>query len=310
MFPAVTPTKTSIPPIEVINHFINLDISSGNPDDTVLTALRNVVIKFDSNDKYWVQETLMSINTHIVTPLDHRLTDNSVNYTIVKNLNDRIRRLKTHSDHFIMKMVNCTPKITNLAVWKAKFSKVGNELLRNPASYLAGLPINSRENEKHPNLKGQSGAGGGGSGRFQSNQRSSKRQDDFDQAEPSKKSETAKCNKCDHNTGPTHTWESCYKKDHAYANSDQPTVPWLQSTRGKAAIAETHTKDGHRPTREGDIDPNYKASDNKSNSGKSGDHYGSGREKDRNQGLCCSYCSNSHFLSALRGHSHDSTHLL
>ena len=108
--------QTSIPHIEVIHHFINLDISSGNPDDAVLIALRNVVTKFDSYDKYCVQETLTSINTHIVTPLDHRLIDNSVNYTIVKNLNDRVRRVKTHSDHFIMKMVNCTPKITNLAV--------------------------------------------------------------------------------------------------------------------------------------------------------------------------------------------------
>ena len=30
--------QTSIPPIEVINHLINIDISSGNPDDAVLTA--------------------------------------------------------------------------------------------------------------------------------------------------------------------------------------------------------------------------------------------------------------------------------
>ena len=43
--------QSSISSIEVINHFINLDISSGNPGDAVLTALRNVVIKFDSYDK-------------------------------------------------------------------------------------------------------------------------------------------------------------------------------------------------------------------------------------------------------------------
>ena len=82
--------QTSIPTIEVINHLINIDISSGNPDDAVLTFLRNVTIKFDSYDKYCVHETLTSINTHIVTPLEHRLSDNSVNYTI-----DKIRRVKS-----------------------------------------------------------------------------------------------------------------------------------------------------------------------------------------------------------------------
>ena len=46
-----------------IKHLINLDISSGNPDENVLTALRNVTIKFDSYDKYCVQETLTIINT-------------------------------------------------------------------------------------------------------------------------------------------------------------------------------------------------------------------------------------------------------
>ena len=99
------------------------------------------------------------------------------------------------------------------------------------------------------------------------------------------------------------------QKIHTSANTDQPTLPWLQSTRGKAAIAESHTKDGHRSTRLGDIDPNYKASSNKSNSGKGGDNYSSGCDRDRNQGLGCSYCLNLHFLSALRSHSHDNTHL-
>ena len=83
-------------------------------------------------------------------------------------------------------MVNCNPKITNLALWKDKFSEVENELLRSHASYIAGLPINRRVNEKDPNPKGQSGAGGGGSSRSQSNKRSNKRQGDFDQVESSK----------------------------------------------------------------------------------------------------------------------------
>ena len=82
--------QVSIPPIEVINlHQPRYQLR--NPDDAILTALRNVAIKFDSYDKYCVQETLKSINTHIVTPLEHSLTDNSVNYTIVKN---RIRQSK------------------------------------------------------------------------------------------------------------------------------------------------------------------------------------------------------------------------
>ena len=62
--------QQSISPIEVIQHLINIDVSSGNPDDAVLTALRNVVIKFDSYDRYCVQETLLSINTHVVSPLE------------------------------------------------------------------------------------------------------------------------------------------------------------------------------------------------------------------------------------------------
>ena len=80
--------------------------------------------------------------------------------------------------------------------------------------------------------------------------------------------------------------------------------------KGKAAIADIHTKDGHRPTRVKVIDPNYKASGNKSNSSKGGVYYSNGRDKDHNQGLCCSYCPDLHFLSALRGHSHDNTNLL
>ena len=76
--------QSSISSIEVIKYLINLNISSGNLDDDVLTALRNVTIKFDSYDAYCVQETLTSINTHIVSPLEHRLTNNSVNCTIVK----------------------------------------------------------------------------------------------------------------------------------------------------------------------------------------------------------------------------------
>ena len=72
--------QTSIPPIEVINHLINIHISSGYPDDAILTVLRNVTIKFDFYDKYCVQETLTSIYTHIVSPLEHRLSDNSVKY--------------------------------------------------------------------------------------------------------------------------------------------------------------------------------------------------------------------------------------
>ena len=111
----------------------------------------------------------MSINTHIVTPLEHRLSDNSVNYTIVKHLNDKMRRVKTQNDHFSLRLVNVTPKITNLAQWKAKFSEIGNELIRHHASYISGLPLNRRENEKDSNPKGQSGSGGGGSGRSQSN---------------------------------------------------------------------------------------------------------------------------------------------
>ena len=285
--------QQSISPIEVIQHFINIDVSSGNPDDAVLTVLRNVVIKFDSYDKYCVQETLTSINTHIVCPLEPRLTDNSVNYVIVRNLNDKLKRVKTYSEHFLMKMVNVTPKIATLELSKAKFSEVGNELLRGHASFVSGLPPNRRETENDSHPKGQSGAGGG-SGQSNSNRNSNKRQGDFAQAETSKKSETVKCNRCGHSAGPTHTFESCYKKDHAYANSDQPTVPWLQSTKGKAAIADTHTKDGHRPTRVGDIDLNYEASGSKSNSGKGSGH-SSGRDN-RYQGLCCSYCSDSHFL--------------
>ena len=39
----------------------------------------------------------------------------------------------------------------------------------------------------------------------QSNRRSNKRQGDFDNAEPSQKSETVKCTKCGHNTGASHT---------------------------------------------------------------------------------------------------------
>ena len=189
----------SIPPIEVTNHFINLDISLGNPDDAALTALRNVVIKFDSYDKYCVQDTLTSINTHIVSPLESSLTDNSVNKAIVKILNDKLRRVKTHSEHFVMKMVNVNPKIATLALWKNKFSEVGNDLLRGHASYIAGFLANRRENEKDPNPKSQPGAGGG-SGRSQFNYCSNKRQGDFDCAEPKgKKSETVNCTRCGHN---------------------------------------------------------------------------------------------------------------
>ena len=46
-----------------------------------------------------------------------------------------------------MKMVNVTPKIATFALRKAKFSEVGNELLRDHASYIAGLPLKRRENE-------------------------------------------------------------------------------------------------------------------------------------------------------------------
>ena len=35
------------------------------------------------------------------------------------------------------------------------------------------------------------------------------------------------------------TWESCYNKDHA--NTEQQTVPWLQSTRGEASIPTQKT---------------------------------------------------------------------
>ena len=56
--------QSLIPPIEVINHFINLDISSGNPYHAAITALRSVIIKFDSYDKYSVHEIHTSINTH------------------------------------------------------------------------------------------------------------------------------------------------------------------------------------------------------------------------------------------------------
>ena len=104
-------------------------------------------------------------------------------------------------------MVNCTPKIANLALWKAKFSEVGIELLTGHASYIAEFPPNRRENEKDSNPKGQSGAIGG-SGRSQSNRRNNKRQGDFDQVESSKKSETVKCNRCGYSAGPT----SYYKK--------------------------------------------------------------------------------------------------
>ena len=182
--------QASILPIEVINHFINLEIRSGNPDDGVSTALKNIVINFDSYDKYSVQDTLTSINTHIASPLESGLTDNSVNYAIVRNLNDKLRRVKTHSDHFIFEMVNVIPRIVTLALWKSKLSEVGNELLRDHASYIAGLPPNRHENEKDPNPKDQSGAG----------DRSINRQGDFDNAEPNcKKSETVKGNRCDHN---------------------------------------------------------------------------------------------------------------
>ena len=78
---------------------------------------------FDFYDKYSVLETPTSINTHIVSPLEHRLMDNSMNYTIVKHLNDKVRRVKTHSDHFVMKLVNVNLKLATLALWKVKFSE-------------------------------------------------------------------------------------------------------------------------------------------------------------------------------------------
>ena len=72
---------------------IIIEISSGNSDDAVLKALMNVVIKFDSYDQYCVQDTLTSITTDIASPLESRLTDNLVNYAIVKNLNDKLGEL-------------------------------------------------------------------------------------------------------------------------------------------------------------------------------------------------------------------------
>ena len=181
----------SITPKEVINHFITLEISSGNPGDAVLTVLRNGVVKFDSYDKYCVEDTLTSIKTHIAFPLESRLTDNSVNYAIVKYLNDKLRRVKTtNRKHFVMKMVNVTPRITILVLLKAKFFELKNELLRGHASNIAELPPKRHENENDPNPKDQSGAAGG-SGRSQSSRRSNKRQGVF-----FKNKETLKCNRC------------------------------------------------------------------------------------------------------------------
>ena len=89
-----------------------------------------------------------------------------------------------------------------------------------------------------------------------------------------------KCNRCGHNAGASHTWDACYKK-----TTHTLTVPWFQSTTGKTAIVETHTKVGYRPSQIGDIDPNFKAFGKKSNSSKGGGHYSNGRDKDRNQGF-------------------------
>ena len=58
-------------------------------------------------------------------------------------------------------MVNVSPRFATLALWKAKLSEVGNEILRDHASYIAGLPPNRQENKKDSNPKGQSSAGGG-----------------------------------------------------------------------------------------------------------------------------------------------------
>ena len=98
-----------------------------------------------------------------------------------------------------MKMGNVTPRIAILALWKAKFSEVGNELLGGHASFLPGMlqtPIANQALAVDP-------AG--------------------------------------LNLAVAQTNAKCYKKDYTYGNTDQPTVPWLQSTRGKAAIAETQT---------------------------------------------------------------------
>ena len=94
-----------------------------------------------------------------------------------------------------MKMVNVTTRITTLALLKAKFSEVKNELLRGHASNIAGLPPKRRENENDPTLNSQSGAASG-SGRSQSSLRSYKHQGVFD-----KNKETLKCNRCGHNAG-------------------------------------------------------------------------------------------------------------
>ena len=110
-------------------------------------------------------------------------------------------------------MINVNPKITTLVLWEAKLSEMGNGLLREHASYIAGLQFNCTENEKDSNPKTQTRRSCGSSSRSQSNSRFNKRQGDFDCVKPKdKKSETVKCTRCGHNTGVSHTWDSCYKK--------------------------------------------------------------------------------------------------
>ena len=154
-----------MPPTNVISHFINLEISSSNPVDAIIRAIRNIVIKFDFTDKYWVQDTYISINTQIFFPLESRLTDKSVNYTMVKTMNDRFKRVKSHGMNCVMRMI-----------------------IRSHASWTAG---------PRPAVMIKSPTGSGsGSGRSQSNHRFKKHQGDFDNADTSRNSETVQCTRC------------------------------------------------------------------------------------------------------------------
>ena len=70
-------------------------------------------------------------------------------------MNNKLRKVKTHSDHFVMKMVNISPRFATLALWKAKFSEVGNEFVRYHASFIVALTnvkvilLNQERNPRH-----------------------------------------------------------------------------------------------------------------------------------------------------------------